>query len=47
MLTRLDYQEQYSRRNSLLIQSIDEENQENTDEVVIDILKKNRRENNT
>ena len=36
----LDCQEQYSRRNCLLIHSIDEENQENTDEVVINILKK-------
>ena len=31
----LDRQEQYSRRNCLLIHGIDEENQENTDEVVI------------
>ena len=36
----LDLQEQYSRRNCLLIHGIDEENQENTDEVVIHILKK-------
>ena len=36
----LDRQEQYSRRNCLLIHGIDEENQENTDEVVIHILKK-------
>ena len=35
----LDGREQYSRRNCLLI-LIDEENQENTDEVVINILKK-------
>ena len=35
----LDRQEQYSRRNCLLIHGIDEENQENTDEVVINILK--------
>ena len=36
----LYHQEQYSRRNCLLIHSIDEENQENTDEVVITVLKK-------
>ena len=36
----LDRQEQYSRRNCLLIHGIDEENQENTDEVVINVLKK-------
>ena len=36
----LDCQEQYSRRNCLLIHNIDEENQESTDEVVINILKK-------
>ena len=36
----LDCQEQYSRRNCLLIHGIDEENQENTDEVVINVLKK-------
>ena len=36
----LDRQEQYSRRNCLLIHGIDEENQENTDEVVISVLKK-------
>ena len=36
----LDLQEQYSRRNCLLIHGIDEENQENTNEVVIHILKK-------
>ena len=36
----LDCQEQYSRRNCLLIHSIDEENQEKTDEVVINILNK-------
>ena len=36
----LDRQEQYSRRNYLLIHGIDEENQENTDEVVISVLKK-------
>ena len=35
----LDRQEQYSRRNCLLIHGIDEENQENTDEVVINALK--------
>ena len=31
----LDCQGQYSKRNCLLIHGIDEENQENTDEVVI------------
>ena len=36
----LDGQEQYSRRNCLLIHGTDEENQENTDEVVINVLKK-------
>ena len=36
----LDLQEQYSRRNCLLIHGIDEENQENPDEVVINVLKK-------
>ena len=36
----LDRQEQYSRRNCLLIHGIDEENQENTDAVVINVLKK-------
>ena len=36
----LNCQEQYSRRNCLLIHGIDEENQENTDEVVINVLKK-------
>ena len=36
----LDCQEQYPRRNCLLIYGIDEENQENTDEVVINVLKK-------
>ena len=36
----LDRQEQYSRRNRLLIHGIDEENQENIDEVVINVLKK-------
>ena len=36
----LDGQEQYSRRNFLLIHGTDEENQENTDEVVINVLKK-------
>ena len=36
----LDRQEQNSRRNCLLIHGIDEENQENTDEVVINVLKK-------
>ena len=35
----LDHQEQYFRRNCLLIHGIDEENQENTDEVVINVLK--------
>ena len=35
----LDHQEQYFRRNYLLIHGIDEENQENTDEVVINVLK--------
>ena len=35
----MDRQEQHSRRNCLLIHSIDEENQENTDEVVIIVLK--------
>ena len=39
----LDGQEQYSRRNCLLIR-IDEENQENTDEVVINVLKKEKDE---
>ena len=36
----LDRQEQYSRRNCLLIHGIDEENQENTNEVVINVFKK-------
>ena len=36
----LDRQEQYSRRNCLLIHGINEENHENTDEVVINVLKK-------
>ena len=36
----LDRQEQYSRRNCLLIHGIVEENQENTDEVLINALKK-------
>ena len=36
----LDRQEQYFRRNCLLIHGIVEENQENTDEVVINVLKK-------
>ena len=36
----LDRQEQCSRRNFLLIHDIDEENQENTNEVVINVLKK-------
>ena len=36
----LDRQEQYSRINCLLIHGIDEENQENTDDVVINVLKK-------
>ena len=36
----LDRQEQYSRRNCLLIHDIDEEKLENTDEVVINILNK-------
>ena len=36
----LDCQEQYSRRNCFLIHGIDEENQENADEVVINVLKK-------
>ena len=36
----LDRQEQYSRRNCLLIHGIDEENQENIDEVVINVLNK-------
>ena len=35
----MDRQEQHSRRNCLLIHGIDEENQENTDEVVINALK--------
>ena len=35
----MDRQEQHSRRNCLLIHGIDEENQENTDEVVIIVLK--------
>ena len=33
----LDRREQYSRRNCLLIHGIDKENQENTDEVVINV----------
>ena len=36
----LDRQKQYPRRNCLLIHGIEEENQENTDEVVINVLKK-------
>ena len=36
----LDRQEQYSRRNCLLIHGIDEENQENIDEVEINVFKK-------
>ena len=36
----LHRQEQYSRRNYLLVNGNDKENQENTDEVVINILKK-------
>ena len=36
----LDCQEQYSRRNCLLIHGTGKENQENTDEVVINVLKK-------
>ena len=36
----LDRQEQYSRRNCLLIHGTDEEKRENTDEVVINVLKK-------
>ena len=36
----LDHQEQYCRRNYLLIHGINEEDQENTDEVVVNILKK-------
>ena len=43
----LDRQEQYSRRNCLLIHGIDEENQENTDEVVINVLKKEMDEETT
>ena len=39
----LDRQEQYSRRNCLLIHGIDEENQENIDEVVINVLNKDRK----
>ena len=36
----LDCQEQYFRRNCLLIHGIDDENQKNTNEVVINVLKK-------
>ena len=36
----LDRQKQYSRRNCLLIHDIEEANQEKTDEVVINVLKK-------
>lgn len=36
----LDNQEQYSRRNCLLVYGNNEENQENTNEVIIDIRKK-------
>ena len=43
----LDRQEQNSRRNCLLIHGIDEENQENTDEVVINVLKKEMDEETT
>ena len=38
----LDHEEQYSKRNCLLIHGFDEENQGNTDEVVINILKKRK-----
>ena len=40
----LDRQEQYSRRSCLLIHGIDEGNQENTNEVVINVLKKEMNE---
>lgn len=44
----LDCLEQYCRRNCKLIHGINEENQENTDAVVITILKKsNVQENDT
>ena len=44
----LNCHEQCSRRNCLLIHSVDEENQENADEVEINILRKrNGRRNNT
>ena len=36
----LDRQQQHSRRNCLLIHGIDNENQESTDEVVINVLNK-------
>ena len=39
-----DRQKQYFRKNCLLIHDIDKENQENTDEVVINILRKEMNE---
>ena len=43
----LDHKEQYSSRNRLLIHGFDKENLENTDDVVINILKKEMNEEMT
>ena len=41
----LDRQEQYSRRNCLLIHGLPESKNENTDELVIDTVKEDGRRN--